>query len=85
MGSGLSKEHANAIKNMRPTLVYLFPDGDAAGKVMAQKAAKMLKPLVMRIMKTPKGQDPASLSPDEVKGLLEKATPVLGNVRWTPA
>jgi len=85
MGSGLSKEHANTIRNMRPTVVYLFPDGDAAGKVMAQKAVKMLKPLVMRIMKTPKGQDPASLSPPEVRNLLEESSPVLGNVRWNPA
>tara|TARA_R110000824_G_scaffold105420_3_gene249505 strand:- start:925 stop:1953 length:1029 start_codon:yes stop_codon:yes gene_type:complete len=85
MGSGLSKEHALTIKNMRPTMVYLFPDGDAAGKAMAQKAAKMLKPLVMRLMKTPKGEDPASLKPAAVKALMAEAMPILGNVRWSPS
>ena len=82
MGAGVTKEHAATIKNSRPSTVYIFADGDAAGRIMARKAVKVLKPLVLRLVQTPSGEDPGSLGVDTIRDLIRNASIILRNVRW---
>ena len=85
MGSGLTSEHARTIRDIRPPKVFIFPDGDVAGKAMAQKATRLLSPLVLRLVETPKGQDPASLVVGDLERIVTDAKPVLGKIRWSPS
>jgi DNA primase len=82
MGSGLTKEHVVTIKNSCPSTVYIFADGDAAGRIMARKAVKSLKPLSLRLVQTPFGEDPGSLSIEAIRDLIKSASIILRNVRW---
>lgn len=82
MGSGVTREHAEAIKNARPSEVYVFGDGDIAGRMMARKAVKKLKPLVIRVVQTPIEQDPGSLDDDTIRRLIASSPMVLKNIRW---
>lgn len=57
LGEGFSAAHALAISIVRPPFVYVFTDGDPAGRLMAAKIAYALnqKKIPTRIMECPWG------------------------------
>ena len=56
LGEGFSDTHVKTISSMRPPAVYIFTDGDSAGRLMANKIAHGLHGTVMvRIMECPWG------------------------------
>lgn len=56
LGEGFSNSHVKTISAMRPPSVYIFTDGDSAGRHMANKIAYALRDVVpVRIMECPWG------------------------------
>jgi len=56
LGEGFSLTHVKAISAMRPPAVYIFTDGDSAGRHMADKVAYALREVVaVRLMECPWG------------------------------
>lgn len=94
LGEGFSQHHAKTICSIRPSSVYIFTDGDAAGRAMASKIEYGLHGLIpMKIMECPWGEeredgsrkkvDPGDLSSEAVRRIFNRAKPILGKVRWT--
>lgn len=57
LGEGWSERHALTLGSFRPPFVYIFTDGDPAGRLMANKMAYSLakKKLLFKIMECPWG------------------------------
>lgn len=95
LGEGFSKHHAKTIRDVSPPCVYIFTDGDAAGRAMAAKIAYALHGLVsMKIMECPWGPlrddgsrcgvDPGDLPTEVIRHLFDNAQPIMGKkIRWT--
>lgn len=94
LGEGFSQQHAKTICGVRPPCVYIFTDGDAAGRAMAAKIEYALHGLApMRIMECPwgpiredgsrRGVDPGDLPAEIIRHLFDTARPILGKIRWT--
>jgi len=99
LGEGFSDRHALTISSVRPPFAYIFTDGDAAGRLMANKIAYALrKHLPFKIMECPWGPvieaasdgqpvrrkiDPSNLPDDYIMRLYLTATTVKRKIRWT--
>lgn len=94
LGEGFSQNHAKTIQAMRPPWVYIFTDGDAAGRAMGSKIHYALNGLVpLKLMECPWGPfkedgtrkkvDPAELPVEFVQHLFRTAKIIRDRVRWT--
>jgi 5S rRNA maturation endonuclease (ribonuclease M5) len=92
LGEGFSKWHADTIADCNPPCVYIFTDGDAAGRSIASKIEYQLHGRVpMRLMECPvevdeKGKkmwDAGNLPEDHIKRLFKNAKPIIGQIKWT--
>lgn len=99
LGEGFSEAHVKQISAMRPPAVYIFTDGDHAGRIMGGKIAYGLHGHVtVRLMECPWGPiidatatglaihkkvDPSDLPAHIVKQLFMDARVVKRQVEWT--
>jgi len=96
LGEGFSATHALTIGTVRPPFVYIFTDGDQAGRLMGNKIAYGLKDkgLPIRIMECPWGAptnpssvnsklDPSNLPYDLIKSIFNKAPLVQNKIKWS--
>ncbi len=84
LGTAVSKEHINLLKRTTHNIVFCF-DGDKAGIAAAEKALKIVLPLIssqitIKFLLLPNGEDPDSIIAKESKITFEKrikdATPL---------
>ena len=75
LGEGFSDHHAMTISCMRPTCVYIFTDGDQAGRLIGSKMAYVLhaKQILTKIMECPWG--PIIDSTADGKAIRKKVDP----------
>lgn len=92
LGEGFSKWHADTITDCNPPCVYIFTDGDAAGRAIASKIEYQLHGRVpIKVMECPvevdeKGKkvwDAGNLPSDHITRLYKNAKPVLDRIRWS--
>ena len=99
LGEGFSDKHAKTISAMRPPFVYIFTDGDGAGRLMGSKIAYALHGLVtVKIMECPWGVitrytndgkairekiDPSVLPYSHIRKLYKDAPIVKKRIKWT--
>ena len=92
LGEGFSKFHAETICEFNPETVYIFCDGDAAGRQIASKIEHLLHGrLPLKVMESPidtnsdgyKLYDPGNIEEEKAKFLFKTALPVLDKIRWT--
>jgi len=97
LGEGFSQEHRRTINSAWPEEVYLFPDGDVAGRRMAEKLHHILKGFrVIRLMRCPVryveddetgelhevASDPGEMTNEEIVHAFETADVILHKIRW---
>lgn len=97
LGEGFSQDHRRTINAAWPEEVYLFPDGDVAGRRLAEKLHFILKGFrVIRLMRTPVrfiedgetgelrefSSDPGSMTNEEIAHAFDTADVVLHKIRW---
>jgi len=74
LGEGFSRTQAKIVRGMRPTADYIFTDGDRGGEMIASKIKGALKKhVILKRMLTPKGEDPGSLSHQDIMSLYHEA------------
>ena len=99
LGEGFSDRHALTLSAMSPPFVYVFTDGDPAGRLMANKIVYGLRKHVpIKIMECPWGPiieagpngrpvrqkiDPSNLPDDYILDLYRNAPIVRKKIRWT--
>ena len=92
LGEGFSKSHADTIASVNPPCIYIFTDGDAAGRAIASKIEYQLHGRIpMRLMECPteideKGKkvwDAGNLPEDHIKRIFHNWKPILDRIRWT--
>ena len=96
LGEGFSSDHRRIVRGAWPTVVYIFADGDSAGRRMAEKIHFLLDDAVMLcLMRCPvrvledeeTGEykvpaDPGDMTDDEIVYAFETAETILGEIRW---
>lgn len=97
LGEGFSQDHRRTINAAWPEEVFLFPDGDAAGRRMAEKIHYILKGLsVTRLMRCPVREfvddetgdtvesttDPGGMSDEEIVYAFGTADVILKKIKW---
>lgn len=98
LGEGFSDRHALTISSMRPPFVYIFTDGDSAGRLMGNKIAYALNRHVpVKVMECPWGPfmetgdgrtvrrkvDPTDLPDHYIRKLYREAPVVRRKIKWT--
>lgn len=99
LGEGWSDFHSLTLGAYSPPFVYIFTDGDKAGRLMANKIAYSLnkKGLLFKIMECPWGPvveigdgklvrekvDPSDLPDDYIRKLFREAPTVRRKIKWT--
>jgi 5S rRNA maturation endonuclease (ribonuclease M5) len=97
LGQGFSQEHRQLVRIARPSHVYIFADGDAAGQRMAEKVFDRLQSFVeLKVMLTavrfevdPNTNedievvtDPGEMTDEEIVKAFEDAESLLGQTEW---
>lgn len=99
LGEGFSDNHVRTITSFRPPFVYIFTDGDQAGRLMANKIAYALRGSVLvKIMECPWGPvvetdvdgkfkrakvDPSILPYPNIRELYRRAPVIRRKIKWT--
>jgi hypothetical protein len=96
LGEGFSPEHRRMINSAWPPEIYIFSDGDTAGRRMATKIHDHLHDLcINRLMRCPVisgidddgipyeySTDPGAMSDGEINYAFETADVILKEIRW---
>ena len=83
LGEGFSANHVRTITAHNPPIVYLFPDNDKAGRMVAEKFEYALHGRVqMKLMLPPVSMDPGGMTVEQIQQAFNEAAPVLGSIRW---
>jgi len=97
MGEGFSSDHRRIVRGAWPPVVYIFADGDSAGRRMAEKIHYLLDDaLMLKLMRCPvrvweddetgeehkEYSDPGSMTDEEIVYAFENAEVILGEIRW---
>src|ERR1019366_1293810 len=92
LGEGFSKWHADTITSANPPCLYIFTDGDAAGRAIASKIEyQMHGRIPMRLMESPteideKGKkvwDSGNMPAEQIRRLFHNWRPILDRIRWS--
>jgi 5S rRNA maturation endonuclease (ribonuclease M5) len=74
LGEGFSRVQAKIVRGFKPPAVYVFTDGDRGGETIAYKINNVLKKhVILKRMDTPRGEDPGSLSNEQIVSLFNAA------------
>jgi len=72
LGGNVSDEHILLISKLAPKVIVLFFDGDKAGYLFTEKAAKKLEKLfTVEQCMLPNGRDPKSYDAEGIKRLIK--------------
>lgn len=99
LGEGFSDRHVHTLSALRPPYVYIFTDGDKAGRAMGNKMAYALRgSLMIKVMECPWGPiigttadekferlkvDPSILPYPHIRNIYRGAVTVRKKIKWT--
>ena len=97
LGEGFSDTHVSTLTALRSPFVYIFTDGDQAGRLMGNKIAYAFRgSLLVKVMECPWGPviesdsgyqrmkvDPSILPYDYIRQLYRRAPVVRKKIKWT--